>query len=292
MGTKMEFRLDRLATLYVASPLRRMRSEAVNKIPILMYHSIAREDESRVAAYYRTATSPEMFSRQMAALSKAGYTSISLADAIQTLQNGSECPSKKMVITFDDGFRNFYDDAFPVLSRFGYDATMFLPTNYIGDSRKQFKGKDCLTWSEVRELRKCGMSFGSHTTSHPKLYGMKKNQIAEEVTKSKSSVEQAIGEKVTSFAYPYAFPEFDCRFKNVVTESLANAGYSEGVVTTLGRASASSNRYFLERLPVNSCDDEALLLAKMDGAYDWTGKPQQILKKIKSWGTSSAGANY
>ncbi len=278
----MDLRLDRLATLYVARPLQRLTSASQRSIPILMYHSISDEDESRVHPYYRTATSPAVFAAQIASLQSAGFRAVGLTEAAQRIAQPA-IPDNWVVITFDDGYRNFYTDAFPVLNRHGFTATMFLPTAYIGDTTTSFNKKDCMTWSEVRELQKCGIDFGSHTVTHPQLHDIQADRIKQEVELSKQTIEERLGSKVESFAYPYAFPDTDIQFRNRLREMLRNAGYASGVCTTLGRASRGSDPYFLKRLPVNSCDDAELFQAKLDGSYDWLAKPQYLVKKAKSW---------
>ena len=123
-----------------------------------MYHSIGDEDETGVQPYYRTTTAPSVFALHMKHLSDLGYSTIAPAEAVKFLQNGS-LTKKCAVITFDDGYSNFYRHAFPILNRCHFSATVFLPTAFIGTQPIQFKGKDCLTWNEVRELRKHGISF-------------------------------------------------------------------------------------------------------------------------------------
>ena len=115
----MALRLDRLATLYVARPLQRLISASQRSIPILMYHSIADEDESGVHPYYRTATSPAMFATQMASLHAAGVRAIGLAEAMDRVEGKLPSTEKYVVITFDDGYQNFYTDAIPILTRYG-----------------------------------------------------------------------------------------------------------------------------------------------------------------------------
>lgn len=284
----MALRIDRLATLYVADPLRRCISNGHASIPILMYHSIADEDESGVHAYYRTATAVSVFASQMGSLQEAGFCAISPAEAIRCFGQ-PESVKKNVVITFDDGFRNFYTDAFPVLNRYGFTATMYLPTAHIGQTRLSFKGKDCLTWDEVRELQRHGISFGSHTVTHPQLHNCDADSIKKEVFESKEVIEQELGCAVESFAYPYAFPETDVRFKARLREELRQAGYENGVCTTVGRPGPASDPFFLKRLPVNSDDDAPLFRAKLAGSYDWLAKPQYLVKAAKQW--VSAGPN-
>jgi len=277
----MDFRLDRLATLYFVSPLRRLMPEKRLSIPILMYHSIANEDESRMPAYYRTTTSPIAFAAQMEYLRQNGYQTCNPTQAISLLQSDTEKAIKRVVITFDDGYRDFYREAFPVLNRFGFTATVFLPTSYIGESTLQFKGRYCLTWSEVRELQKYRISFGSHTATHPQLRNLDEDAIEKEIVFSKRVIEEKTGWSVDSFAYPYAFPQADNEFKTMLRESLRRAGYKNGVCTTVSKVDRDTDPFYMARLPVNSLDDAVLLQAKLDGAYDWISKSQYVVKMAK-----------
>lgn len=278
----MNVRLDRLATLYLVSPLKRFASEKRLSIPILMYHSIAEKDDVKMHPYYQTTTSPAAFGAQMEYLHNSGYQTCSPTEAIDLVQSDIGNAVKRVVITFDDGFSNFYLHAFPVLNRFGFSATVFLPTAYVGNCTLQFKGQDCLTWSEVRELQKYGILFGSHTVTHPQLHGLDENMVDEEIVNSKRMIEEKTGVAVDSFAYPYAFPQTETEFKKVLRESLGRAQYRNGVCTIVGRAGRGSDPFFMERLPVNSFDDKALLQAKLAGAYDWISKSQYAIKMAKT----------
>lgn len=284
----MAFRFDRFATLYLVNPLRRSASPDKPAIPILMYHSIS-DDAETVHPYYRTSTSPQQFALQMKYLHENGYTACSPAQAIQQLQQQAQPGAKHVVITFDDGFRDFYQHAFPALSQYGFSAMMFLPTAYIGDRTLQFKGKDCLTWAEVRELNNHGILFGSHTVTHPQLRELSVPALNEEIANSKATIEEKLGSAVDSFAYPYAFPQTDSDFTSMLRDSLRRAGYQNGVSTIVGRMDRNSEPLFLERLPVNSCDDQALLSAKLAGAYDWISTSQYVTKMVKSRLRSPAG---
>jgi peptidoglycan/xylan/chitin deacetylase (PgdA/CDA1 family) len=286
----MDLRLDRLATLYLVSPLLRLASGGQRTVPILMYHSISDDDESNTHAYYRTKTSRTLFAAQIKHLHESGYTTCSLAQAIQHLQPQTRGLAKAVVITFDDGYRDFYRHAFPVLSQYGFSATVFLPTAYIGDHPVQFKGKDCLTWAEVRDLNKNGILFGSHTVTHPQLRELSGPAINSEIANSKAMIEEKLGSAVDSFAYPYAFPQTDSDFTKMLRDSLGRAGYQNGVCTIVGRATRHSQPFFLERLPVNSCDDRALFSAKLAGAYDWIGTSQYLAKMVKTRFRGPVGA--
>lgn len=283
----MNLRLDRLATLYLVSPFLRLAPGSEPSVPILMYHSITDDGESNAHAYYRTKTSPAVFAAQMKYLHENGYTTCSPAQAIHQLQ--TQDAAKLVVITFDDGYRDFYHHAFPLLNRYGFSATVYLPTAYIGERPASFKGTDCLTWAEVRELSQRGILFGSHTVTHPQLRDLRRAAINEELANSKKTIEEKLGCAVDSFAYPYAFPQADTDFTKMLRDSLRQVGYQNGVCTIVGRANRRSDSLFMERLPVNSCDDAALFAAKLAGAYDWVARSQYVSKMVKARLRSSFG---
>jgi peptidoglycan/xylan/chitin deacetylase (PgdA/CDA1 family) len=118
------------------------------------------------------------------------------------------------VITFDDGYRDFYTNAFPILQKYHFPATVFLPTDFIENETNKLRGKDHLTWSLVAELSASGISFGSHTLSHPQLHDLGRNEIKHELRDSKKSIEDKTGKPVTSFSFPFAFPEEEKIFKD------------------------------------------------------------------------------
>jgi peptidoglycan/xylan/chitin deacetylase (PgdA/CDA1 family) len=277
-------RLDRLATLYVAQPLHLGKR---NALPVLMYHGVADDPQAGVHPYFRTTVSPRVFAEQMAYLHREGYVTQNPGELIAHLGNGAVSSGKTVVITFDDGFLDFQQQAAPVLKQYGFCATVYLPTSFIGDSRLRFKEQDCLTWSEVRELHNQGFHFGSHTVSHPQLHDLDWPMIEEELTDSKRTIEQKIGSAADSFAYPFAFPEADSEFKRRLRDTLKTAGYSNGVCTNIGRAEKGTDPFFLSRLPVNSNDDPQLFAAKLEGSYDWLAVPQYWAKLAKKWSGKS-----
>jgi peptidoglycan/xylan/chitin deacetylase (PgdA/CDA1 family) len=300
-------------------------------VPILMYHSISDDPEPSVSPYYQVNTRPAVFRQQMQFLAAQGYSTISLDQLVSMLttglqddritglqDHGAKMPRgpisafsfqlsafpKLVCLTFDDGFADFYTQAFPVLQNHGFIATMFLPTAFIGDERRQFRPstinsppsavllqrtgqpstmKDCLIWSEVRELRRHGIHFGSHTVNHPKLVELDWPAIKSELSDSKSSIEQRLGEPVTAFCYPFAFPQTDRDFIHRFTDVLSDTGYRSCATTELGRVRPGTAPFRLKRLPANSLDDLALFAAKLDGAYDWLAAPQSAVKTMKAF---------
>lgn len=252
---------------------RTKNQELWSPIPILMFHSISSDPEPGVSPYYRVCTSPATFARQMQLLSDLGYHGVSLAKVYRELGIGnhtqtaslhlgkeqnttlrephifsSQLPSleteshdsKLVVLTFDDGFRDFYTDAWPILEEHQFTATVYLPTAYIGDNPRQFKGRDCLTWANIEELHQAGIEFGSHTVNHPKLVDLAPAQVEAELRDSKSAIEDHLGHPVDAFCYPYAFPSQNQAFVQQLTDTLVTCGYTTCATTQIGRLRVTS----------------------------------------------------
>jgi peptidoglycan/xylan/chitin deacetylase (PgdA/CDA1 family) len=243
-----------------------------------MYHSVSEDPEPGISPYYRVVTSPTKFSEQMQWLDEDGWQGVSIEQALAVGNN----QKRQVGITFDDGFRDFHTAAWPILKRQAFTASMYLPTAYISVDRKKFQDKECLTWNEVRELRQQGAHFGSHTVNHSKLYELSWKDIKSELLNSKAQIETELNETVSSFAYPFAFPQEDRVFTVRLTELLRSCAYETCVTTVIGRVRAGEDQYALKRLPANDCDDKALFLAKLHGGYDWIRYPQAMVRRSKS----------
>ena len=273
-------RLDRLITLYLGSPLTRLFARTDDHhIPILAYHSISENLFGYSHPYYQINTSPKVFTDQMKWLRNAGYRSLDLHDLPTAFESGQDL-SKCFVLTFDDGYRDILTEGWSVMQQCGFSATVFLTTDRIQTPSRRVEGADYLTWQDVRELHAQGMSFGSHTVSHADLRSLEPEETDYELGYSKEVIEQMIGAQVRLFSYPFPFPEEDRNFARYLFDALENHGFEQGVSTIIGRATRTSNRYFLPRLPVNSWDDIPLFRAKIEGGYNWMHWPQLWKKFI------------
>jgi len=271
-------RLDRLITLYLCSPMRKILGRAEAEcVPILTYHSISNNLFGHSHPYYQINTTPEVFSEQMHWLKNAGYHSIDLAELLSQHSAGEDMP-KRVVITFDDGYRDLYTEGLAIMKQCGFTGTIFLATDRIRNTPTRYEGVDYLTWQDVRELHAQGFQLGSHTVTHPDLRSLEPEQIEYELGYSKEVIEQEVGEAVESFSYPFSFPEEDRDFTRFLGDSLENLGFKSGVSSIIGRARRGSNPYCLPRMPVNSWDSPDLLEAKMVGGYDWMHVPQRLSK--------------
>lgn len=274
----MNLRLDRLFTLGVARPCYKQGANSAHRLPILMYHRISAASEPGVSSYYRVCTSPERFAAQMQWLADAGWRGVSVSEALSPASVAGG--QRVCAITFDDGFRDVFIAAVPILRRHGFLATVYLPTAYIGRERTAFKSTACLTWDEVRSLHEHGIELGSHTVNHLQLHTLTWTDIRRELEASKHKIEDEVGVEVTGFAYPYAYPQADHKFCAALSGMLRGLHYGHSVTTTIGRARLDEE-YSLKRLPINDDDDRALLLAKLEGAYDWLGVPQSLFKTAR-----------
>ena len=273
-------RLDRIATLYISLPLTHVVGPSqATRLPILMYHSISGNLFGISHPFYHIHTLPAVFSEQMRWLRSQGYKTVDLPDAWAVLNSGADL-SKTVVLTFDDGYRDFYTEAMDVLKQCGFTATIFLATDRIRQASARVEGADYLTWSEVRELHGEGIRFGSHTVTHADLRSLDPEDLEFELGQSKEIIEQNLGVAVDSFSYPFSFPEEDKNLVRFVEDLLENFGFDYGVSTVLGRVSRKCNKLFLPRLPINNWDDEELLRAKLQGGYDWLHWPQLLKRSL------------
>lgn len=273
-------RLDRIITLYLSLPVSRfLGRDKLDCVPVLAYHSVSENLFGYSHPYYQINTSAEIFSQQMRWLRSAGYQTRDLGELCREPDGGCHA-GKEIVLTFDDGYRDFFTEAWPVMQQCGFSATVFLVTDRIQNEPQRIEGADYLTWQDVRELHKEGVSFGSHTVSHADLRSLGPEQIDYELGYSKEVIEQKLGAAVRSFSYPFPFPEEDEDFIRYLVDVLENHGYQNAVSTVIGRARDERPEFFLPRLPINSWDDPQFLRAKVEGGYDWLHWPQWVHKFV------------
>ena len=177
-------------------------TETQYKIPILTYHSI--DNSGSVIS-----TSPEKFRSHMQYLSGSSFNVIALEEIVSCIHENRHFPPRSVAITFDDGFKNNYDIAYPVLKVYGFRATIFPVTGFCGKNN-QWQGQpaeipvlEIMDWDEVVEMANNGIDFGAHTVNHPNLLELTLEQAEDEIVDSKKEIEERLGKSVLSFAYPY-----------------------------------------------------------------------------------------
>ncbi|MCJ7542087.1 MAG: polysaccharide deacetylase family protein [Desulfobacterales bacterium] len=195
----------------------------------------------------------------------------------------SGVPAKKIaVITFDDGYQDFYTTAFPILKKYNFTADVFLPTAFIGKERHTFNSKQCLVWDEVSTLSNAGIRFGSHTVHHTKLVDMSRKEIEYELKTAKAIIENNVRMPALSFSHPFKFPEQDKQYVLTLEKILEETGYSVGVSTRIGTTRQNDNMYYMRRIPINRHDDSVFFKAKLTSGYNWL-HPLQKLWKTLAW---------
>ena len=212
---------------------------AATTLPVLTFHALDAERAS-VASLL-----PAVFERGISKLCANGYRTIDLMAAVACLRQRRPFPRRAVVITFDDGYDSAYQHAFPVLQRHGFCATFFLTTGNAVSARQggrlpSFNGRVMLSWAQIREMHAAGNTFGAHTLTHPDLTRLSPAQVRFEVDGSKKIIEDALGDVVASFAYPYG--RHDSQVRDIVAEH-----FSCACTDRLGMVDAGSDVYAIER---------------------------------------------
>jgi len=227
-------------------------------VPILCYHSFGYQKDLLNVF-------PENFEKHMDYIKKKGYKVISLADLVEGIKKGKKFAHNTVVITIDDGFKNNYTYAYPVLKKYDYPATIFLITNLIGTD------DNFLNWEEIKEMDKHNISFGGHTKNHVYLPSVDKEDILwDEIAGCKTVIEGYIGHPIDYFCYPAG--GFTEKIKTVVNK----AGYKGACTTNRGfNVFDRIDVYGLKRISVRNRDTSFSLWAKLSGYYNFFRKTKK-----------------
>ncbi|KXF77391.1 polysaccharide deacetylase [Paramesorhizobium deserti] len=219
-------------------------------VPILLYHQIDVPPAKRVP-FRSMIVHPDAFRRQMAWLKRLGYRGLSLRDALPYIE-GSKT-GKVAVITFDDGFRDVYENALPVLQEYGFTATNFFVAGQIGgqnawDIPIGVAPAPCMSASQMREWAALGHEVGSHTLDHVHLPDVPPKEARRQIGQSRDMLQDMLGMPVTSFAYPYG--DENTNIRTVVRE----AGYTHATTTERRKARPVDDDLGLPRLTIRRND--------------------------------------
>jgi peptidoglycan/xylan/chitin deacetylase (PgdA/CDA1 family) len=210
-----------------------LKAEGIQTVPILCYHRFTEKCNSSMCL------PPKAFEAQVKYLKKNGYRTISFDTLRDFLEFERSLPEKSVIITLDDGYRSVYDVAYPILKKYGYTATLFIYTDYIG------KSKNAVTWSQLREMKANGFEIGSHSISHTDLTQQKEDEsfhayqtrIEDEIGGSKEIIDRKLKQKTKHFAFPYG------RYNGTVLRICRQYGYKTAVTVKRG-----SNPFFADPL--------------------------------------------
>lgn len=231
---------------------------------ILMYHNVGKPREN--AALRSLYVSPRMFKFQMRYLKTAGFKVVPLTEIATFVRNGGT-GDRLVALTFDDGYRDFYENAFPVLKEYNFPSTVFLVSDLVGkenlwDSAGDKAREPLMDWDEILRLNKNGVAFGSHTRSHPFLSKLSVPQIEDEVSSSKSRIEERLQIPVESFCYPYG--DYDDR----VVAAVGKAGYTAAVTIRRGLVRRNDNPLELRRSFIRRGTHPFLFMYKVHSEYE------------------------
>jgi peptidoglycan/xylan/chitin deacetylase (PgdA/CDA1 family) len=221
------------------------------------------------------------FRRQMKYLSVNGYNTARVSDVPSLLSANAETAKKTIILTFDDGFRNFYTEAFPILQEHGFAATVFVVTDFLGKyndwpgNPTDFPRSELMSLQAIRELDKYGIEFGSHTRSHPDLTKLDIDDVTSEVVGSQQLLSDALGRPPTSFAYPFGK-------RNALVKQMAKRTYSTACTTNLGKATKESDLAELERIDSFYLGRDTIFERFESTGFDYYLTFRQSLRTIRS----------
>jgi peptidoglycan/xylan/chitin deacetylase (PgdA/CDA1 family) len=225
---------------------------------ILFYHRVS-NDRDELAVH------PRKFREQMAYLAEAGYRVVDIVQVADVLEAG-EVAERTIGLSFDDGYLDVAEHAVPVLSEYGFRATVFIATG-VTDGRASFgwylRQPTLLSWDEIAELDRGGtLEFEAHSVTHPNLLAVDNDQAAAEIEGSKRELEARLGRPVTAFSYPAGL--FGPRERKLAME----AGYRVAVSCEPGVNLASTDRFALRRRQIDARDRLLDFRAKVSGGHD------------------------
>ncbi len=218
-------------------------------VPILCYHRFGPGDNSSMNI------SPGLFQEQMKYLKENGYRAITPEDLLNFLEYRRQIPKRAVLITIDDGFKSAYDVAWPILRRYGFPATLFVYTDYVGISKK------AITWDELRLLKANGFTIGSHSVAHSDLTKIQEDETREafqkrlekEIFTSKKILDKKLNQDTFIFSFPYG------RYNPKLMEMTRDAGYRISVTVDRGGNPFFSNPLALKRDMILKKDMESFI---------------------------------
>ena len=187
-------------------------SPAQQPVPVLVYHAVTERPGRHIADF---TVRPAEFRRHLAAVVGAGYRCLTFTDLMRLRASGAGqdatgAPpgvSRIAVLTFDDGYLDFFTDALPALQAHALPSTLYATTGWLegGSGREPGPSDRMLSWSQLPELIDAGVEVGSHSHSHPHMDTMRSSAVEAELLRSKDLLEDALGRGVPSFAYPHGY---------------------------------------------------------------------------------------
>ena len=216
-------------------------------VPILMYHYVEYVKDKGDTIRQSLSLTPFTFEDEIITLMASHYTFMTNTEVADALSGKIPLPVKPIALTFDDGYRDFYTDVYPILKKYHIKATAYIITGFLGYPNNMF------AW-QVKEIADDGLvEIGAHTVDHTWLKGIAADTLSYEVRQSKKTLEDLIGKPVVSFAYPYG------AFDVPAIRAVSSAGFTSAVSTMPGTDQMQIHRYFMNRLRPGGRTGDALL---------------------------------
>ncbi len=227
----------------------------MHKLIIIYYHEVVEDQDG----YSYQKIGKTKFEEQMRYLHSEGYNTICFEDLEKPL------PDKAIIVSFDDGFRTVYENAMPIMNRYGIKGTVYLPTAYIGENEK------FITWDMARKMKESGLwSFAAHTHNHIDIRCIE--DMDEEIERSNSIITKAFGCKPTAFCMPCGGYS-----AKSVKEVRRAGGYKYMLGSCYGRVGENRLQSFvLPRIGISNDDTLDDFKGKLIGKKDWKGHLQRL----------------
>jgi peptidoglycan/xylan/chitin deacetylase (PgdA/CDA1 family) len=190
-------------------------------------------------------------------ISRHHYRVIPLKDLVEALAKNKALSRNTVVITFDDGYEDNYQNAFPILKKHRFPATLFVITDSVG------KQGFC-SWGQLKEMQNNGIDIGSHTKTHPYLPQVNEERLRKEIFESKKEIENKLGKKISLFCYPNG--GYNSRARDLVKQ----AGYEGACTTNKGRYHLKPDRLALRRIKMSEDSGNPWVMwVKLSGIYNF-----------------------
>ena len=226
------------------------------QVPILMYHYVSVPPPNADIYRLDLSVTPDRFATHLLALSSTGYTTISLYDLLAHLTQGTPLPQKPVILSFDDGYRDNYENAFPLLQEFGMTATFFVVTDYINEGHSAY-----LTWEMAREMQAAGMHIESHGRTHVNLRNRKDSFLIWQALGSVETIESELGMRPRFITYPSG--HYDANTIRIFKD----LDFWAGLTTIQGATHSTDDLFQLKRVRVPGTTTGKILLQLL--AKNW-----------------------
>ena len=231
----------------------------MDRCNILMYHMVS---EPKTSQDRRFAIPPHRFARHIRGLADRDYRFVSLADLLNFVSGTSSLPQNAVSLTFDDGYADNYEKAYPILDRYGVPATIFLVSGLVGKKNEWMNGRGfserhLMSWEQARELDRHGITLGAHTVNHVRLPNVDHAIARRELKDCKRMIEDQLGKEICHFAYPYGL------LNESIRDLVSEAGFRTACSTRPGPNTRSTDLLILKRIEVYGTDSVAQVVRKM-----------------------------